>query len=1032
MTRLLGRPLLVVALGALVSSLPSPGHAFTLAEPSVIKMSTGDPAPADASSQISSRPRYSVSDDGCSIVFTSAANNLLAGQSDDNGQTDVFLFDACPAIGSPRVVAIVSHAGGKPFQTATGRSDQPVITPDGLYVAFRSTAADIVGVSGFSGQTNVFLWDRRADTFLLASHISGDQTVAGSGASQNAVVSRLTGTAPKVAFETLAKDIGYNDTNDFSDVYVFNGARPDLDTVRASPGFAADADGGSFNPVINSDGSCVAFESEATNLVSDVAGDDTNGARDVFLWTPEPGVTLISHATGAVTKTASGESTEPSISDDCRIVAFKSTATDLMAVQNDAIGTMDVFYGGMGSDAVLVSHVDAAPTDAGSGASDAPILSRDGDWIAYASLANNLAPGQNDNGATSSDVFLYHVPKDVTTLVSHAAGDPRSVGSGESFAPEISNNGRYVAYESLAKDLDPNQNDGNGGRDVFLYNARWNSSILASRRFASIAIAGEKPSAGPAISGNGYTVAFMGQSRDLVADDPQTGPFDETFILPAYFFLPFVSARSTGTTNVLEWVTPPVDYVSQQLFVTPTCPATFSDVTTPLSTTSPLANSIAQFADPTAYPPGTSVCYSIFVEHDSGPIQPGDTPARTLVVTTPEDTTGAVKWASHLTGFAALAQVGIGSQNLVAVAQEGGVYGIGRGLTGGFWSTGYRPFRTFGPIQGRPPVLSMPVKGSTLTTFVGSQDGRVYAFDAERGAGPGAGGALWYTPTLGERVQSGVAGMFASFGGIGDHLLVGTWNSVGPSTFSALDPLTGQQRPSSPFTGGLSVGLVSTTASVDYTRGQVYFTSWELNPGVDPSLWCLKLAAADLGSSCWSVTGIGNLTAGPVERKGVVYVGGDSGQVRAFNAADGSSHWESPFGGCGGGAPVKSYVLAERLGLAQDLYYATSAAVCAATDDGSGGATLKWQITYITNPSAPLLVRVGGVAYIYVGSSDGQLYQIAVENPGSPGSPGPVTSVLINSSATIGTPAFDVRDNMLYVGTDAGAIYAVQAPLPPP
>jgi len=73
------------------------------------------------------------------------------------------------------------------------------------------------------------------------------------------------------------------------------------------------------------------------------------------------------------------------------------------------------------------------------------------------------------------------------------------------------------------------------------------------------------------------------------------------------------------------------------------------------------------------------------------------------------------------------------------------------------------------------------------------------------------------------------------------------------------------------------------------------------------------------------------------------------------------------------------------------------------------------------------LVRIGGVAYIYVGSSDGHLYQVRADDPTPTAT---MKSVLIRTGATIGPPAFDVGGNMIYVGSDAGAFYAVQAPLP--
>jgi hypothetical protein len=84
----------------------------------------------------------------------------------------------------------------------------------------------------------------------------------------------------------------------------------------------------------------------------------------------------------------------------------------------------------------------------------------------------------------------------------------------------------------------------------------------------------------------------------------------------------------------------------------------------------------------------------------------------------------------------------------------------------------------------------------------------------------------------------------------------------------------------------------------------------------------------------------------------------------------------------------------------------------------------KWTISTIPGPSAPVLVRIGGTAFLYVGSSNGRLYQVEANNPAA------IKFVLVRPGATIGAPAFDVRDNMIYVGSSAGAFYAVQAPLP--
>ena len=442
----LERPLRVLALAALVSGLAAAGQAFTLIDftATVVKMSTGAP-PADGPSETSNRPRYSVSDNGCWVVFTSTAKNLISGQSDGNGTTDVFLYEGC---GVDKVVAMVSHSSGSPLKAANGRSDQPVISPDGSFVVFRSTADDIVPTRPRNRATP----DRRTSSCGRGPRTrsswpatrSFGSTWAADKDSQNGVISRNPG-RPFVAFESVATDILESDTNGVSDVFRYSSSTGAVTRVSGPNTGLPDveANGGSFNPAIDGSGNCIVYESGATNLVSDKPTDDANAALDVFRWNAPPAdpvTILLSHAAGAPgfgtgALTGSAASSEASISDNCQMFAFKSAAKDLMGGQNDGNGGNDVFHARNGGDAVLVSHTDAIDTDAGSDVSDAPILSRDGNWIAYASLAKDLSPGQNDTGTPSSDVFVYDIAKDTNTLASHAAGDPKTVASAESFAP---------------------------------------------------------------------------------------------------------------------------------------------------------------------------------------------------------------------------------------------------------------------------------------------------------------------------------------------------------------------------------------------------------------------------------------------------------------------------------------------------------------------------------------------------------------------------------------------------------------------
>ncbi len=98
-----------------------------------------------------------MSPDGRYVVFTSDASDLVAG--DTNGFSDVFVRDM--VVGTT-VPASVSTSGVE----GNGPSSQPVMTPDGRYVAFISTSTNLA--SGYGGMTDtypdIYLRDMAAQT----------------------------------------------------------------------------------------------------------------------------------------------------------------------------------------------------------------------------------------------------------------------------------------------------------------------------------------------------------------------------------------------------------------------------------------------------------------------------------------------------------------------------------------------------------------------------------------------------------------------------------------------------------------------------------------------------------------------------------------------------------------------------------------------------------------------------------------------------------------------------------------------------
>src|SRR5262245_13872148 len=122
----------------------------------------------------------SLSTDGRYLVFTSTAENLAPGQVDGNTfQNDVFLFDRVTG-----AVTLVSHAAGAPSTTGAGASDSPVISSDGAWVAFRSTATNLVtGQVDTNGATDVFLFERATGAVSLVSRAVGTTATTASSVS---------------------------------------------------------------------------------------------------------------------------------------------------------------------------------------------------------------------------------------------------------------------------------------------------------------------------------------------------------------------------------------------------------------------------------------------------------------------------------------------------------------------------------------------------------------------------------------------------------------------------------------------------------------------------------------------------------------------------------------------------------------------------------------------------------------------------------------------------------------------------------
>ncbi len=417
-----------------------------------------------------------ISADGRYVVFESLAPNLVAGMTDTGSRGDIFVRDRVSG-----TTTLVSRAAGQ-ARSGNGWSSSPSISADGQFVAFISSATDLLPVLvGGPGNLHVFLWSRASDSIVLVSHAAGaPATTANSSSTGRPSISA---DGRYVAYLSRATNLvaGQSDSNGQDDAFLFD--RFSLSSVLVSrTGASAVATGNArtFSPMVSADGSRVVFESNASNLVAGQV-DANSVLTDVFLFDRAAGQnTLVSHALISAVTTGNDESGSPALSADGSTVAFYSGASNLVA-GTDTFGSADVFLYDAATGVVrLVSHVAGAPTLA-AGNSFSPAIDAAGAVVAYVSAATNLVPGQVDPVA-STDVFVWLRAGDTTALVTHLPGAPNTAAP-EDTGPigdlRVSSDGSRVLYGSNSNYL-TTVNDFFGSRDFFLYTRASGVNRMAS------------------------------------------------------------------------------------------------------------------------------------------------------------------------------------------------------------------------------------------------------------------------------------------------------------------------------------------------------------------------------------------------------------------------------------------------------------------------------------------------------------------------------------------------------------------------
>jgi Tol biopolymer transport system component len=369
----------------------------------------------------------SVSANGRYVAFESAADNLVANDTNDN--SDVFLRDR--KAGTTRRMSL-----GPQGVQGNGPSRGAIVAPGGRYVGFSSLATNLAG-NDTNGHWDAFVRDRGAKTTERVSIGS-----AGAEGNNDSFLWAMSEGGRFVALVSDASNLVTGDTNAAPDVFVRDRQANTTTRVSVATG-GGQANGTSTGVGMSANGRFVAFESDASNLV---AG-DTNGVRDIFLRDLRTGTTaLVSRGQGGLP--ANGISFDAAISANGRYVVYHSEATNL--APGSTIAGVFIYDRQTGA-------TERVPrSDDGS----APVVSSDGRFVAFYSGADTIVSGDTNE---TNDVFLRDRVRSTTRLLSVALGG--GVDNDSSEAPAISADGSTVAFESQASNLVPK--DTNKARDIF-------------------------------------------------------------------------------------------------------------------------------------------------------------------------------------------------------------------------------------------------------------------------------------------------------------------------------------------------------------------------------------------------------------------------------------------------------------------------------------------------------------------------------------------------------------------------------------
>jgi Tol biopolymer transport system component len=379
----------------------------------------------------------SMSADGKYVTFYSWAKDLV--NDDNNNSPDIFVYN--------RVNNTIKRINmGLDGKEANNYSFSPKISLNGKFVVFESYASNLVENDG--SFNDIFVFNMINETINKVS-----VGLNGSNADNNSSRPSISADGRYIAFDSNASNLVENDSNKFSDIFVYDRETNKMERISMGLG-NEQSDNNSYNPFISADGRYVVFDSDASNLVAN----DHNKSKDIFIYDRQ------THNMERVSVSpdgneANGNSYSSSyMSADNRYVVFSSDASNLVSNDNNQFRDIFVF------DRINKTVKRISKGLNGSEANENSYtvnISADGRYIAFQSNASNLVPDDNNQ---YRDIFIYNMLTEEIERVSLTSNDEEA--NGNSYYPFVSADGRFITFDSSASNLVPNDTNGKG--DIFV------------------------------------------------------------------------------------------------------------------------------------------------------------------------------------------------------------------------------------------------------------------------------------------------------------------------------------------------------------------------------------------------------------------------------------------------------------------------------------------------------------------------------------------------------------------------------------